>query len=443
MQKIYIYNPWYKKKNFKYKNLPLKRRNIFFDIKKYLQKKIIISISGLRRLGKTTIIKQLINDFLQTKIKKKFLFFYSFSETDHDLTSILNYYFENICQEDLYSVKVNIFLDELQYVKNWQETLKFYYDINPHISFVITGSSSLNLHKNTKESLAGRIIDFRINPLSFQENLYLKYNVKQFEYDLFENNFFLKFKKAESDFLPYKNEFFQYLIKGEFPEIIKEKDANFIFDYLSNSVIDKIFNKDISLFEVNKKKEFLLLYKIAAQNCAQMINKTNIATEIALNFKTVSSYLHIQKQAFLIYLIPNYLRSIRSQEKSYKKVFISSINLLLNILKIDNFSNIPFIDFAGHVIENYVFNALKNRKNRNMYFYYKNSKEVDLILEKGQVLVPMKIKYKKTFKKSDINSLISFCKEKNCKYGLYVYRGECRQEKIQGFDIYFIPYWLL
>jgi len=442
VKKINFYNPWHKNPFFKHNYLPKRKRNLFFEVEKYLSKKMIISISGLRRMGKTTIMKQLIAKFLNTKIDSKNIFFYSFSETDNDVEKILYYYFNNICPFDIHEAKVYIFLDELQYVKNWQEILKFYYDLNSSIHFVISGSSSLYLHQKTKESLAGRIIDLKLNILTFQENLYLKHNITQIKYDFFENDFFEKIKKAEKNLSIYQDDFFTYLQKGEFPEIINEKDNDFIFNYLSNAVIDKIFNKDIALFEINKKKEFLTLYKIVAQNCAQMINKTNIAASLGINFKTITNYLNIQEKAFLIYLIPNYLRSIRSQEKSYKKVFIASINLLLNILEIDNFTNIPFIDFKGHLIENYVFNVLKN-KYEKIFFYHHLQKEVDIVLEKGQEIIPLEIKAKATYKKSDLRNLINFALKKKISRAIFIYGGFSCKENIAGIDIYFLPYYFL
>jgi len=443
LKQINFFNPWYKNNGYKLKEEKLLKRFAFDNLKLFLEKQLIVSIVGLRRTGKTTILKQLISKLLLTSFKPKNIFFYTFSSIDNDLKSVLDCYFDKILQTTVQKAeKTYLFLDELQYSENWQEQLKLIYDANPKIHIFISGSSSLDLHKQTKESLAGRLIDFYLEPLGFKEYLFLKYKKKFNKVD-FSNLHFTDCKKLEAQTSLYQDDFEIYLNQGEFPQLVNEKKREVVRLYLKNAILDKILGGDIQLFEVNKLKEFRLLYKTLAQQTGQMINKSNISRDLQINLATVNRYLAIQEKAFLIKTTDNYLRSIRSREKSFKKVFLTSVNLALQMLEIEDFNSLPFEDYKGHLFETYVFNQVQRTCSKNVFFYFKNQKEIDIVIESGADKIPIEVKFKDNLKRTDLNHLIAFAKKHNSKYGILVYKGALEKIKRQGVIVYLLPYYLV
>src|SRR3989344_6181823 len=121
--------------------LPFKRDN-YLEIENNLSKKFITALVVLRRVGKTTIIYQLIQKLIKEKIDAANIFFFSFDEVSAKLSEIIEAYRE-FHKKDFREEKVYIFLDEIQKCDNWENEVKKYYDLYPKIKFVISGSESL------------------------------------------------------------------------------------------------------------------------------------------------------------------------------------------------------------------------------------------------------------------------------------------------------------
>ncbi|MCK5176465.1 MAG: AAA family ATPase [Candidatus Aenigmarchaeota archaeon] len=132
---IQTFNPqWVGKKT----EIPEFKREIHEKINKYLDKKQIIALTGMRRVGKTTVMKQLMTEMPQKKC-----IYFSFDETDLQskevLNFVINYFINN------YDAKY-LFFDEIRYIPNWQGILKRYYDTS-NLKFIISGSASLHRRK--------------------------------------------------------------------------------------------------------------------------------------------------------------------------------------------------------------------------------------------------------------------------------------------------------
>ncbi|MCD6227779.1 ATP-binding protein, partial [Candidatus Micrarchaeota archaeon] len=215
-------------------------RPVFKEIKKSAKGGMIVVLKGLRRTGKSTLMKYYLLS------KKKNAFYYSFDEEDYpdrkDLNDII-----------IYALSMNkkiIGLDEVQKVKGWAGTIKKYYD-HAGVQFILSGSSSLDVTAGS-ESLAGRRIDIKLNPLTFNE------------YTLFRK-------------FPYLNE---YLETG-FPEmLVKDVDVR---SYLL-SIINKVVNKDIpKMFNVKKPQLFDDMIKILAERNTQQIDYRDIASDLEVS----------------------------------------------------------------------------------------------------------------------------------------------------------------
>lgn len=441
LNNISVFNPWFQDSQFRFKEEKFHKRIYYNSAKKYLEKELMVSLIGLRRTGKTTIIRQLINFLLSSSIDPQKIFFYGFDEENIHLEEIINFYLQNILIKDLYKAECYIFLDELQFVENWQVVLKKYYDINPKIKFIVSGSTHLYLHKNTKESLAGRIININIRPIGWHEFLNFKYKKNyNFIQDIFSKNF-LKNVKNNSDILTFQKDFKTFLSYGEFPYFFHEKNAFELDKYLKDAVLDKIFIKDIELFDIENRRAFRELFKVLSFESANEINIHNLAREIGINVITIKKYIEILEKMFLYSYIYKHVKSAREQIKSFKKGYLSSLNLLRTAINI-NYWDIKG-DHFGHIVETFVYNELTKGEIENIYFYHdtKIKKEVDFVIIRGTQILPIEVKTANKINNLHLKNLIYFLHKNNLQRGILLHGGtEIMTKKIDGLNIDFIPY---
>jgi len=143
--------------------VPVTRRDLYAEIEPWLAKKQAIAIVGLRRIGKTTLMRQLMAGQPGTSV------FFSFDEEEVQKKEVLIFVLD-YAMVTLHAT--SLFLDEIQYVDDWEGILKRYYD-QKAIKFFVSGSESLEISR-AKAALAGRLVTFRLHPLSFREYLRLK-----------------------------------------------------------------------------------------------------------------------------------------------------------------------------------------------------------------------------------------------------------------------------
>ena len=149
-----------------------KKRESYDDLVKSLSKRRITVIAGTRRTGKTTLMKQLVDRLIENGAKRANILYYSFDEEQPQIREIVDEYEKKIGKELAFSKKkYYLFLDEVQKLDDWQNKVKYFYDHYNNLKFVISGSASLFIKKGVRESLAGRVSDFSLGPLSFGEFL--------------------------------------------------------------------------------------------------------------------------------------------------------------------------------------------------------------------------------------------------------------------------------
>lgn len=438
-------NPWYKSPDFQFSEKNLPKREVFGEIENALYSGFIISLSGLRRTGKTTLLKQFINKLLSENLPTESIIYYEFDELNYNLEEVLNLYFKNILRKDLHSAECFIFLDELQYVDYWQVILKRYYDINPKIQFIITGSSDLFNRQKVKESLTGRILNFNIFTLSYSEYLFFKFDKKFYLSQYIMDDDFIQRVSDAPGINIYKNELNEYLSFGEFPQYFKNNNAKLLTQYYRDSILKNIFTKDINLFEINNTKSFFEYFRILAKSSAQEINISNVARDLQINSMTVKRYQDIMDKMFIADFLYKYEKSFAKQTKSFKKVFIKSINLIKADLNI--YFDTVQKDFFGHIIETFIYNELSRNSNFKIYYYNdtRTKKEIDFILIKDNQVLPIEVKTNKTVKRNMLGSIISFLKDNNLKRGIVFYGGDdINSESFDnGITLEYIPYYLI
>src|SRR3990167_9033010 len=280
--------------------LPFKRDS-YKEIEKYIDKKFIVAITGLRRVGKTTTIYQLIKDLIK-KTKTENILFFSFDENNVKISEIIETYKE-IHKKDFREEKVYIFFDEIQKLNNWENEIKKYYDLYPKLKFIISGSESLFIRKKTKETLAGRIFEFTLTPFTFRE--YLRFNkIEKSEF------------KYETKIKPLFNKFAE---KGGFPETFSFETNKDFKEYIRALVVDKIVYKDIPrMFKLENADFLRVLLELISTNPGMYIVYQDIPIEVKYQEKINSEDFKSIREFMKKFRMKKGLMLTKKEEKDVK-----------------------------------------------------------------------------------------------------------------------------
>lgn len=381
IDQIYLQNPWFREKNFIFIEEKLPPREIFDSFyQDIINTKQIISLTGLRRTGKTTLIRQAINKLIQNGIYPKNILYFSFDqptilEETSTLEEVINSYLTQIKKIRPYQIKEKIYLffDEIQLIPFWQDIIKRYYDLNQHLKFIVSGSSSLYLINKAEESLAGRIFEKNLLPLSF-----------------------LEYKKIAKE-----EDFLNYIDFGQFPELLEIKNKEKQKEYLKDGIINKVLEIDIiKNYKVRKTIDFERLFWSLLPNSGQIIKSAKLQLDLNLKKATLFNYLKILEKTLLVNKVLNLSGSFRSEARLLRKIYPASTNFLTLIPEPIN---------IGYKIENYVFNVLKN-KYKNIYFYRLRDKEIDFLIPEKNIA--LEVKYQEKIHHSEIWFLKKLIKQR-------------------------------
>jgi len=350
---------------------PRKLTNV---IKKHIDDEEIIVLTGMRRVGKTTLYK---NIFEKIKSKNKL-----FLDIENPLDQIvfeekdLNNILSNL---EKYGIKKNekiyLFLDEIQAKPDLIQAVKYLYD-NYDIKFFLTGSSSYYLKNLFSESLAGRKFIFELYPLDFEEFLIFK-SQKIFFYPTLEqkgeNKNLISFEKK-------KKLYEEYLEYGGFPEVVLMDDLE-TKKMKINDVFKSYFEIDVKkMADFSKVDSFRNLIFLLTSRVGQKLDISKLSTEIGVSRMTIYSYLSFLESTYFINLISPYSKNTDREISGARKIYFCDTGIINQLAKIDN----------GNVFENSVFLNLKKYGKIN-YYQRRNGREIDFVLNK-KIGVEVKIR---------------------------------------------------
>ena len=403
-------NLWWTEKQVPQQLVPATRRELFTTIKNDLGRRQVQVIVGLRRVGKSTIFYQLIDDLIKNRTDPLNIVYCNFDEPELQekrVEELLKEY-SKLTDIDYKKEKIYLFLDEAQKSKNWVADVKLIYDNFRNIKILVSGSASLNILSEAKKSLAGRAIYYELKPLSFNEFLKLK-GIQ------IEKRRFLLYREL------LEKEFDKFLLRP-FPELVTESDVGFIKNYIRNAVIEPIILKDIP--KEFKEVDVLLLEKLVNIFLAQpgqYLRIDELAKELGRAKTTLYKALFYLEFSFLIKRILNFRPSVRAASRKLSRLYAYHPCLLL-----------PFDVGEEKFAENLVLFELGAK-----YYWRDKEKEIDFLKDS----TPVEVKLKAKIGKEDTRWIEFFLK----KYGkgLNVDKAYIITKSIEGKigSIHLMPLW--
>lgn len=411
---VELLNPWWKDNGIsKELALPFKRR-VFGSILGLIGKRQIVILSGLRRVGKTTLLYQAVERLL-SKYDSRHLFYFNLDKKIEDLTEILKAY-EELTAVDWKKEKIFVFIDEISKLKEWGRKIKLLYDAFPNIKFVISSSGSVGLEEEAITSLGGRYFLVSVVPLNFTEFLELG-GKKKFlgNIALWEDEIVKEVKK--------------YMLRS-FPEIIEWKDELLIKDYLRTTLIDRIIKQDLPEKFKNVNRDLLLtLLEIFYGEPGMYLDYDSLSKKMRISKKTLIQHIYYLEFSYLIRRVRNFRPNTLTASKKLQKVYANWWTLAY-----------CYSDNNDKIIENLVASYSDAK-----YYWRKNGKEIDFLMvdknKKGFILI--EVKNKNELAKSDVNNFRYFLRKYGSKTKMcfVVYNGKEGQLRIGRKRIRLVPLW--
>ena len=319
----------------------------------------VISVTGPRQSGKSTLLKHLFPDIPRYSMKDVNV--REFAE--HDPVAFLHQH------------PKGMFIDEVQKVPQLLEYIQGIVDDNPDCRFLLTGSSNFELLHGLCESLPGRAGVYELLPMTYQES---KWTMSEKPLD-------------------------EFLYNGLFPAICAGKNKARLF---YPSYVKTYLERDVrDLLKIKDQMQFMKASELAGQ--------------IGVDSKTITNWLSVLQASYLVTLLPPYYENISKRLVKSPKLYFNDPGLACYLLDIESPRQLARDKMRGPIFENYVvMEVIKHRYNRGLlngvYFYRdSNQNEVDILLKEEGEITAIEVKSSMTYHTSfedDISQLSDWIK---------------------------------
>ncbi len=407
---FYLTNPWWQDEFFDYGII----RPYYVDkLKNDFDQRLIQILTGLRRVGKTTISRQLIYTLIKTeKIKPTRILFFSIEEpsiTKFPIIDIINRFRaeHNIKSRE----KIFVFIDEIQFRENWQQEIKSLYD-SENIKFVLTGSSAMLL-SDKLSYLTGRYLKTRVFPLNFMEYLRFK-NINLSK----TNNYLLQ------------NHLQDFLDNGGIPEYVLNK----IDRYLETTVESILFKDLVSKFQLRNPSILTDLIYLLADRVGTTSSSLKLARILGVSKDTVLTYLDYLDKTYITSKLNSYSSSRNKEIYNPPKIYFEDTGIGNKYASKIN---------QGALAENAVYNHIKisifDKLRIKFGYWYENQSEIDFIIAHKKKKYFIESKWVNNIAEMNFHGLEKALKIINPEKVLYITNGLKGKMEVRANTVYFIP----
>ncbi len=394
-------------------------RETLSDLKSLISAPQVVVVTGLRRVGKSTLLKQIAEKYLKDNY-----YFVNFEDE-----RLLNFQVKDfdLLHETLISLfgeKKAFLFDEIQNVPQWERFVRRLHDQG--YKFVVTGSNASLLSQELGTRLTGRSIRVELFPFSFREFLVLK----QVELPNLE----VLTTKQKGNLLKYTND---YLASGGIPDALKYPELP-----IHKTLYDDVLFRDIATrYAIDNVKSLQELSFYLISNTSSLISFNKLKDLLKLgSVNTVKSYVSYLENSWLFFVVNKYAYSVKEQQIAAKKLYCVDTGLAQSV-------GFSFSENKGKLMENLVFLTLR-RKYQTVY-YYKTAQdlEVDFFVPSKQMLVQVAQKFdlQETHEREQKSLVVAESELKKALRLILVSEGEKQEMEHEGTKIQVVPLyeWLL
>lgn len=359
----------------------------------------MIALVGPRQSGKTTLVRMTFPDKEYVSLENPDTRSFAIEDPRGFLAGFPN----------------GAILDEVQRTPDIFSYLQQLLDETPDYGqFILTGSNNFLLQENISQSLAGRVGYLFLLPLSLEE--------------LPGNNLSVN----------------EHMHKGFYPALYNKDSEIDTGRYFSNYIRTYV-ERDVRLIRnVTDLTTFERFLRLCAGRIGQLLNMNNLAIETGVDNKTVAAWLSVLEASFIVFRLQPYHKNYNKRIVKMPKLYFYDTGVASALLGIENPDQLALHPFRGALFENMiVLDFLKKRLNHgkpnNLFFWRDNlGREVDLLIDNPNQLLPIEIKSGQTITSDYFKSLTDWLKLSGEEKGWIVYAGKTKQVRSNGITV--LPY---
>lgn len=433
------YNPWWiKQESAFFEKLPDFKRPIFFTLMEDLEEiPQMLSVIGPRRIGKSTLLKQIIRRLLETGTAPERILYFSF---DDPVISAKPALADDLIRDIMTSASKQrdkgqtfLFLDEIQRLERWELYLKKYYDLKYPVRIVLSGSASSPIFKKSRESLLGRVKDYHLLPFSFRE--FALYEMRGDPGLTDEINAVYQKGKTIQGILaedpttevqkvsltppsPALQERLnsllnRFFLEGGFPEVWNLPTWVAKQEYLYDNQVKKVIYEDLVLAAEFRKPELLKRFYLSLLEMpGREINIQAVAKETGVKAAQIDKYLPLLEMTDLIYHISKFRSGPVRIRKGMMKFYLIDLALRNAALRLTD-TLLGDETALGLYAENLIFLGLKKWSGTIQMDYYRDRQgEVDFIVHAApNRFLPVEVKYRNDIPQDALRGVRKFIEQ--------------------------------
>lgn len=361
------------------------KRTAETKLKKLIKEYGVVSVTGPRQSGKTTLVKHLF-----PKHKYVNLEFLSDLETiKEDPAGFID------------SIKDGVIIDEVQRFPDLLSYIQVSIDNKYKAGkFIITGSQNLLLSEKITQSLAGRVGILNLLPLTIEE-------------------------LANSHLL--HSDYRKTILKGFYPGIYdKKRTPSLYYSNYLNTYIERDVRNIKNIGDLNNFNRFL---QLLAGRVGQLVNLSELGSLIGVNHKTINNWISILEASYIVFKLKPYYKNFGKRITKTAKIYFTDVGLAAHLLRLDSINELKNHFSLGGLFENMIIvDAYKQKLNSlstsKLYFFRDNKGiEVDLLIDKGSEIIPIEIKASSTFNSEFLKNIKYFNVLAENNNGFLIYTG--------------------
>jgi predicted AAA+ superfamily ATPase len=431
------------------------QRDLINSLERFLKRQEYIAIIGPRQAGKTTFLEIIETSLIKKlKVSKTHIKKVTFEDRrllaqfDAEPVLFVRSYLPEKIKGTFY-----LMIDEFQYSQAGGQKLKLIYDTVKGLKIIITGSSSLDIKAQVGRYLVGRILTFHIHPFNFGEFLRAKDARLEKVYQernnpfikwLFEGREF-KFKRGKDVFNEEMiSHFEEYAVWGGYPAVVLSKNTKERRKVL-NDIYSNYILKDIKgLLELATEKNLLLLSQYLATQAGNIVVYQNLSRASRLDYRQTKRHLSLLNETFICTEVKPFFRNRQKELSKNPKVFFYDMGFRNSLM--ENMNSLDKRSDSGALIENTVFirlNELCQERGRINFWRTKAGAEVDFVLQVGEEIIPVEVKYSGFDEEKIPRSFVNFVRAFKTGRGIVLTKDYRGRAMIENTEILFSPVYYL
>lgn len=459
------YNLWWQGLDEAFVGLPEFRRDVFdelyADVKQLPQ---MVSVTGPRRVGKSTLlqqcIQQLIADAPDPAAQAARIVYFSMQDPGLEIPGFNQDQFFNqlvaAAVEASKSGLTYLFLDEIQRFPRWELYLKKFYDLKTPVRFVVSGSASAPIFKKSRESLLGRIKDFHVLPFSYREWFWSVGN--PYEFGNGSSNSFDSRRAASigkliqnspgniadrdwahtidltvDDHALLLSNVEKFLFEGGFPEVWNLPSLLAKQDYLYQNQVERVIFEDLLVAAEFRKPEMLRRFYLGLlKDPGRETNLSQVSSELGMVRSTIDSYFPLLEATDLVWRLHKHTSTKSTPKAGNFKTYLVDLAVRNAVMKISQEQMVADPTLMGAYAENVVANHLRRWPGLVELGYWRRSNdEIDFIVDLGHTRIGLEVKYRNTVMDKDVLKAARLCSAHGCEACIMVTKVPMPAEQIE------------